>query len=75
MLSYKDYNLKIDKYKTKYNLFAVNILKVNNFGIINEYICQIESGGKWYEINNNESKPINKPSYNCNSYDLFYRRC
>lgn len=46
MLSYKDYNLKIDKYKTKYNLFAVNILKVNNFGIINEYICQIESGGK-----------------------------
>ena len=37
MLSYKDNNLKIH---------AVNILKINNFGIINDYICYIESGGK-----------------------------
>ena len=66
MLSYKDNNLKIH---------AVNILKINNFGIINDYICHIESGGKWYEIDKNKSKPINKPSYNCYTCGLFYRRC
>ena len=71
MLSYKDNNLKIDISKTKYKLFAVNILKINNFGIIDDYICQMERGGKWFEIDHNKSKPINKPSYNCKSCDLY----
>ena len=74
MSSYKDPNLNIDASKTKYKLFAINNLKVNNLGI-KDYYCQIKSEGKWIEIDNNKITNINEPSYSRNSCGLFYRRC
>ena len=64
--------------KTKYKLFAVNIIKENDNNVI-DYICQVERNGKWYQIENNEKKDIKNPfiesSYFNYSCGLFYKRC
>ena len=68
---YIDQNLKINC--TDYELFAINI-RYGKSAYFGHEICQVKRNGKWYEINDKNSKEITGPSHNDCSYGLFYRK-
>lgn len=78
MDNYIDINYKVGFGKTKYKLFAVNILEENNNGDI-DYNYEVERDGNWYQMNNNQKTiikhPINYPNYFNYSCGLFYKMC
>ena len=75
MEMYKDPNYIVEFGKTKYKLFAANIMREKDNGCL-DYFCQVERDGKWYKIDNNKKTPINIPYIDANSEyycGLFYK--